>query len=228
MKHSDIYEKFKIEYDKANITSSYPSLTDYEIATILDKAYLALIAQKLTGNNKRGVAFEADVKAIEDIRPLITSGTINVTKSDTKYNSIENSIVIENTIQNVLYYMNSVVVSNDNKTYNTILINHTIAPKFFWTNVNRPWIETPGVLLEGDDIIIFYNKYQTLTIKSLNVTYVKQPVSFVDSIDTKDTVEFELNSTIAEELINLAIAMSLETVESPRLKTKLETMALES
>jgi hypothetical protein len=67
-----------------------------------------------------------------------------------------------------------------------------------------------------------------LTIKYLNVTYVKQPVSFVDSIDTKDTVEFELNSTIAEELINLAIAMSLETVESPRLKTKLETMALES
>lgn len=228
MKHSDIYEKFKIEYDKANITSSYPSLTDYEIATILDKAYLALIAQKLTGNNKRGVAFEADVKAIEDIRPLITSDTIDVTESDTEYNNIENSIVIKNTIDDVLYYMNSVVVSNDNKTYNTILINHATAPKFFWTDVNKPWIETPGVLLEGDDIIIFYNKYQTLTIKSLNVTYVKQPVSFVDSIDTKDTVEFELNSTIAEELINLAIAMSLETVESPRLKTKLETMALES
>lgn len=227
MKHSDIYEKFKIEYDKANITSSYPSLTDYEIATILDKAYLALIAQKLTGNNKRGVAFEADVKAIEDIRPLITSDTINVTESDTKYNNIENSIVIENTIQNVLYYMNSVVVSDD-KTYNTILINHATAPKFFWTDVNKPWIETPGVLLEGDDIIIFYNKYQTLTIKSLNVTYVKQPASFVTNVDSNSNVEFELNSTIAEELINLAIAMSLETVESPRLKTKLETMALES
>jgi len=44
MKHSDIRTKFLIEYDKANITSSYPSLTDYEIATLLDKAYLALIA----------------------------------------------------------------------------------------------------------------------------------------------------------------------------------------
>lgn len=48
MTHSDIYTKFMIEYDKANITSSYPSLTKYEIATILDKAYLALIAQKYT------------------------------------------------------------------------------------------------------------------------------------------------------------------------------------
>lgn len=47
MTHSDIYTKFMIEYDKANITSSYPSLTKYEIATILDKAYLALIAQNI-------------------------------------------------------------------------------------------------------------------------------------------------------------------------------------
>ena len=47
MTHNDIYTKFMIEYDKANITSSYPSLTEYEIATILDKAYLAIIAQKL-------------------------------------------------------------------------------------------------------------------------------------------------------------------------------------
>lgn len=45
MTHSDIYTKLMIEYDKANITSSYPSLTRYEVATILDKAYLALIAQ---------------------------------------------------------------------------------------------------------------------------------------------------------------------------------------
>jgi hypothetical protein len=56
-----------IEYDKANITSSYPSLTKYEVATILDKAYLALMAQKYTGNNPRKSAFESDMKATEDL-----------------------------------------------------------------------------------------------------------------------------------------------------------------
>ena len=76
MKHSDIYKKFMIEYDKAQIASSYPSLTEYEIATVLDKAYLALIAQKLTGNNPRQVPFEGDIKAIEDIRPLIKNETL--------------------------------------------------------------------------------------------------------------------------------------------------------
>ena len=69
--HKDIYTKFMIEYDKANVTSSYPSLTEYEVATVLDKAYNALIAQKVTGNNVRRAGFEADLKAIEDLSALI-------------------------------------------------------------------------------------------------------------------------------------------------------------
>ena len=76
MTHKDIYTKFMIEYDKANVTSSYPSLTEYEVATLIDKAYLALIAQKLTGNNLRSIGFEQDVKSIEDLRPLMTSKTM--------------------------------------------------------------------------------------------------------------------------------------------------------
>lgn len=73
MTHKDIFTKFMIEYDKANITSSYPSLTEYEIATVLDKAYLALISQKVTGNNVRRAPFEADVKSIFDLQPLVTN-----------------------------------------------------------------------------------------------------------------------------------------------------------
>ena len=71
MTHKDIYTKFMIEYDKANVTSSYPSLTEYEIATVLDKAYNALIAQKVTGNNVRRSPFEADTKAVSDLQRLI-------------------------------------------------------------------------------------------------------------------------------------------------------------
>lgn len=38
---------------------------------------------------------------------------------------------------------------------------------------------------------------------------------------------FELSDSMAEELINLAIAMALETVESSRLTSKLQTRQLE-
>ena len=78
MTHKDIYIKFMIEYDKANVTSSYPSLTEYEVATVLDKAYNALIAQKVTGNNFRRTPLEADLKSIEDLSPLISQDDLSL------------------------------------------------------------------------------------------------------------------------------------------------------
>jgi len=45
--------------------------------------------------------------------------------------------------------------------------------------------------------------------------------------DFTNTTYFELSDSMAEELINLAIAMALETVESNRLNTKSNTMTLE-
>jgi hypothetical protein len=71
MKHREVIEKFLIQYDKDMLSTSYPALTTYEIKTFLDKAYLALIAQKLTGNNQRRVPIEGDVKAVDDLSPLI-------------------------------------------------------------------------------------------------------------------------------------------------------------
>jgi hypothetical protein len=76
MTHKDIYIKFMIEYDKENVTSSYPSLTEYEVATVLDKAYNALIAQKVTGNNVRRSTFESDIKSIADLAPLTVTDNL--------------------------------------------------------------------------------------------------------------------------------------------------------
>lgn len=42
-----------------------------------------------------------------------------------------------------------------------------------------------------------------------------------------NTTNFELSDSMAEELINLAIAFALENVESTRLNTKLNTRGLE-
>ena len=56
---------------------------------------------------------------------------------------------------------------------------------------------------------------------------MKVPHKFVDDWEAK-TSEFELNDSMAEELINLAVIMSTEIVESTRLQGKINTSALES
>lgn len=80
--HNDIYTKFLIEYDKDGEATSYPSLTEYEIATFLDKAYNALIAQKVTGNNYRRAGLESDLKSIADLGPLTKSLYVKVVPAD--------------------------------------------------------------------------------------------------------------------------------------------------
>lgn len=223
MTYKDIHKKYMIEYDKENVTSSYPSLTTYEIATILDKAYLALIAQKLTGNQQR-VPFEGDIKAIEDVRNLIASKKIS--KSNTTL-PIDNAVIYK--LSDILYFLTALVLI-DGKLVTTNLVNHEIAKHFMHTATNRPWIKNSVCYIEGDNLIVLYDDYSHKNVGDLQLTYIKQPDKFVDHINGKtfDDTQFALNDTMVEELISLAIIMSLETVESPRLQTKLNTKALES
>lgn len=223
MTYKDIHKKYMIEYDKENVTSSYPSLTTYEIATILDKAYLALIAQKLTGNQQR-VPFEGDIKAIEDVRNLIASKKIS--KSNTTL-PIDNAVMYK--LSDILYFLTALVLI-DGKLVTTNLVNHEIAKNFMHTATNRPWIKNSVCYIEGDNLIVLYDDYSHKNVGDLQLTYIKQPDKFVDHIigKTFDDTQFALNDTMVEELISLAIIMSLETVESPRLQTKLNTKALES
>lgn len=235
MTHSDIKEKFMIEYDKANIASSYPSLTEYEIATILDKAYLAIIAQKLTGNNPRGVAFEGDTKAIEDIRPLIDRINVQGSTTDTE---VSNEVDFK-VPDNFLYYLQSRLStyksekSTDSKyghlhdKVEVNLVTHELASKYMNTTHNMPWVPTPVCCLEGNMIRVFFDpmKYSNQYSLQLGLVYIKQPAKFTSLLDG---TPFELSDTMAEELINLAIIMATESVESPRLSTKLQTRQLES
>lgn len=223
MTYKDIHKKYMIEYDKENVTSSYPSLTTYEIATILDKAYLALIAQKLTGNQQR-VPFEGDIKAIEDVRNLIASKKIS--KSNTTL-PIDNAVIYK--LSDILYFLTALVLI-DGKLVTTNLVNHEIAKNFMHTATNRPWIKNSVCYIEGDNLIVLYDDYSHKNVGDLQLTYIKYPDKFVDHIigKTFDDTQFALNDTMVEELISLAIIMSLETVESPRLQTKLNTKALES
>ena len=216
--HSNIKEKFMIEYDKANVTSSYPSYTNYEIATILNKAYLALIAQKVTGNNTRRAPFEADTKAISDIQELVKTVSQATTGTGDAANSKEYSLPSD-----FLYYISGVVkLSEQDATVE--LVSHEIAQRFKQTRVNRPWIKNAVAYIEDDKIIMLYDNYNTVTPGNFSITYIKEPAKFTAEFNG----QFELNDTMVEELISLAVLFALENVESTRLNTKAQTRGLEA
>lgn len=246
MTHSDIYTKFMIEYDKAQITSSYPALTKYEIATLLDKGYLALIAQKLTGNNQRRVPFEADVKAIEDLRSLIVTKKFE----DNGLGNASNEYIYI-VPEDFLYYVgallevnkgNSAIDDRRHDVQNVTIISHEDSTNFRATATNLPWMSNPVVVFEQDGAHVFVDTYYGKLQKGnldFVVTYLKKPAKFAfpysgrSSLDENTPYDFgdtkfELSDTMAEELINLTISMALEIVESTRLNTKLNTRILEA
>lgn len=234
MTYGDIKTKFLIEYDKDDITSSYPSLTDYEIGTILDKAYLAIIAEKFTGNNSRRQAFETDVKAIEDLKGLVST---ELSESLTRINGTN---AFQTTFSNtdILYYISSLLVkaqSGESGTVvNTIkLVDHQTAQRFVETDINYPWIKSPVVYVEDSKFILIVDPETVDTIVNdenyaIQLHYIQKPESFIKNNQFNSSEIFALSDTMSEELINLAIVMALENVEAPRINTKLQTNQLES
>ena len=266
MTHKDIYTKFVIEYDKANVTSSYPSLTEYEIATVLDKAYNALIAQKITGNNYRRSMFESDVKSIADLEPLV--------KSEKKRLSSENSRVANMSYtdcpNDMLYYITSYVRkdtkampvqspynpmdNNNTRTMQVKLVSHDMANNFFASPHNIPWVKDPVCYIESNKINVVYDPIDKPmfadaddeTDTDIEIVYIKQPHTFVKDLsqyssanyasyfdwngsgNLPEAYQFECNSTMAEELVSLAVAFALENVESARLNSKLNMRGLEA
>lgn len=228
MTHGDIITKFLIEYDKMTTTSSYPSLTEYEIQTVLDKAYITIIANKLTGNNPRKALFESDGKAIDDIRPLIV--TQSTERSKTQPSNIASNEIVYNTPTEPkwMYYAQSML-----EVKNTIipvqLVSHQDSQNFKNSDINMPWMTNPVVYIEGTDesLHVLYDslKYEDSDIHDLICTYIKRPAKFVDN---SNETPFELNDNVAEEVINMAIIMSAEIVESQRLNTKSSLNSVES
>lgn len=234
MTHSDIYTKFMIEYDKADVTSSYPSLTEYEAAVLLDKAYLALIAQKLTGNNTRRIAFEGDTKAIEDLRPLIKQYKTALEKTANEL--VQNELTAQ-LPEDMLYYVSS--HCDGGRLSNINLVSHAAAQKSKWTATNKPWLKEPvGYLDTKFHVFIDYAEakyFSTPGSMLMEYIYIKKPKQFTRGIKPDggvvfhfDNTEFECSDTMANELVDLAIIFASENTESPRLNSMLQTKQLEA
>ena len=168
MTYNDIYKNFLIEYDKADVSSSYPSLTKEEIAVILDKAMYALIAQKVTGNNPRKVALDMDSKAMSDIAPLIDIWTLTQSTDNTDSSIANNEFVYvygDGVIPPVYILGGKITYTdkqketdksesseNTNKYEETVqLLTSVIADKFKETVHNKPWIKEPIMYVQREN-----------------------------------------------------------------------------
>ena len=253
MTYNDIYKNFLIEYDKADVSSSYPSLTKEEIAVILDKAMYALIAQKVTGNNPRKVALDMDSKAMSDIAPLIDTWTLTQSTNNTDLSIASNEFVYVygDGVTPPVYILGGKITYTDkqketgkaegsedtNKYEETVqLLTSVIADKFKETVHNKPWIKEPIMYVQRENTtskegtcihILVDSSKGKITNSSLHIRGIMMPTSFAQQ-KNQNTTEFPLSNTVCEELINLAVIFACRNVQDPRLATVVQTKSLEA
>lgn len=201
MTHKDIYTKFMIEYDKANVTSSYPSLTEYEVATVLDKAYHALIAQKITGNNVRRVALEGDLKSVTDIQPLIvkknyeqneiTSGFAeNFETID--YDDIDNTMSVK-IPSDFLYYIGCDIKKEFYPTSKSIGGYNDSTEKKYTGPIDQGDDEYQGPPVRSRRMhvkLVSHQMAENFKASASNIPWVKNPVCYIED----DTIYIVVDS----------------------------------
>lgn len=225
MNANDLHQHFKVAYDKENVITAYPSFEPEEIDVFLNNAYKMVINQKFTGNNTRKVAFEGDNKRIEDLQNLVITTTISDVSTD---GIVPNAISFDlETVNNFLYYISSVVKLDGVNASEVILTTHNLAQKVKETTINKPWLPRPIAEIEKNNIIIYYDSIDNTDVSNaqLILTYLKEPDK-IDIINSPEN-EIEVNDSVAMEIVNLAVFLALENIESQRVDTNSATLIMQ-
>ena len=212
MTRTEVLDKFKVLIDKSAGVAfgGYPAFIDSEIEIFLNQAMREVISNKYN-------EFEASDKRIADLQSLI--GTALIAQS----NSTEISNAVSFDLPNDFwFYVDSYVGINNSVVYQVELTTHDIAKKFAVTHDNDPYIPVAKAVIEDNKLIVYYDTHIVNTINNLSLAYIYTPVLFVE-----DNIDSGLNDKLLDEIINRAVLIALENIESQRVQTKAQLNSIQ-
>lgn len=216
MTRDQLHIAFKIEMDKNsnNIAfGSYPAFLPEEIDYWLNQGMYQEVSNKFTGLNTLKQPFEKSVKRIHDLEKLIrTKKNISMYCDDAL-----NKCTAENIFNDAMFFVDAYFKFGA-KQSDVILVEHDNVGQFKRTYNNLPYIQTPVAVIENSDLIIYFDPI-TMNASSylVDLTYVKNPTK-VEELGEEGMVEFP--EYMQQEIVNRAVQLALENIESKRVETK--------
>lgn len=224
MTREQLHIAFKIAMDKNSNSIAFggcPAFLDEEIDYWLNLALYQEINTKFTGNNASKIAFEGSTKRTHDLENLIrTDYNIAAIKE-----ANTNRCYVANLFSNKrMFFVDAILNFNDEKA-NVLLVKHDDAKKFKKTYTNNPWIENPVCVIEDNTLYIYYDDISMNSNKySVDITYVKYPTK-VENLPA-DGMD-EIPEYMQYEVVNRAVELALEDIESQRVQTKIQLNQLD-
>lgn len=234
MNRDELHIAFKVELDKNSNSVAYggcPSFIDSEIDYWINKGYYRLLMQKFTGGTTNEVKFEGDVKRMADFERLVkTDESLDLkVKQNTNCVYLENLLNRKNNNRGRMFYVSSVlhwVKNNEDHSATIKLLDHTQIKNFIRTHNNNPWIENPVGVIEDNKLLVYYDSIDMQADSyKLDLTYIKHPC-LIDNLPS-DLALSELPDQTWYEVINRAVQLALENIESQRSQTEQQLISTE-
>ena len=222
MTRDELHIAFKIEMDKNSQSVAYggcPAFLPEEVDYWLNKGYYDVLTTKFSGQNATQTAFEGSVKRIADLERLVKTDTnISVTLTEGTNQLVLNDLL--NRKQNNtgrMFFIDAVLHWGDKQAV-VELVSHEIARNFTKTYNNNPWIEKPVATIQDNSLVIYVDPIEMTGTFTVDVTYVKHPTLITDL--PSDTGLTEVPEYVQNEIVNKAVQLALDNIESQRIQTK--------
>lgn len=216
MTRDQLHIAFKIAMDKnsQNIAfGGYPAFLPEEIDYWLNQGMYQEVSNKFTGLNTLQQPFEQSVKRVHDLEKLIITENNIIAK---KISNI-NECIIEGIFENKMFFVDAFFKFGAKKS-NVLLIKHSETDNFKQTYDNLPYIQTPVAIIENNDLRIYFDPVSMKSdIYYMDITYVKIPTN-VEDLGEEGMIEFP--EYMQYEIVNRAVELALENIESKRIQTK--------
>ena len=226
MTRDELHIAFKVEMDKNSQSTAYggcPAFLPEEVDYWLNKGYYDVLTTKFSGQNSTQTVFEGSVKRISDLERLVKTdknvsvileqGTNRATLSNL-LNRTQNNTGRMFFIQAVLHWTKG----NNSDSANVRLVDHETSKRFIERYNNKPWIDTPVAVIENNQLIIYIDTTTMGGALNLDITYVKHPTLIADL--PADEGLTEIPEYVQNEVVNKAVQLALDNIESQRLQNK--------
>lgn len=224
MTRDQLHIAFKVAMDKNSQSVAFggcPAFLPDEIDYWLNQGLYQEINTKFTGNNATKVAFEGSIKRTHDLENLIkTDYAVAATKE-----AGTNRCYIANLFSgNRMFFVDAVLNFGSNRA-NIVLVSHEDSQKFKKTHSNNPWIDVPVGVIHDNTLYVYYDDIaMNASTYSIDITYVKFPTK-VQDLPTAGMDE--IPEYMQYEVVNRAVELALEDIESKRVQTKTQLNQLD-
>lgn len=230
MTRDQLHIAFKIAMDKNSKSVAFggcPAFLPEEIDYWLNLAMFNVVSTKFTGHNTLQQAFEGSVKRTQDLERLVVTDTgLNiVSEASNNRLTFENLLNNSTTNNGRMFFIEAVLNWSTNSTdiikrptaATVRLVEHETAKRFLETYNNKPWIDTPVATIQDNTLFIYVDRVTMPAPFKLDLTYVKYPTKVEDLPAAGMT---EIPEYMQYEIVDKAVSLALEDIESRRVETK--------